>query len=664
MKRIATYCFYDPKGEVARHKVYYLSQLIKFVDRLVIVCNGELTAEGRDILEQFTEDVIVRENEGFDFWAHKTALEYIGWDSLVKYDNYLLCNDTCYGPIFPFDEMFDGMDKRDCDFWGVFLNTGDEKDIARGDISYPGGHAKEFLSSSFISFESRLLKSYEFKRYWDTLRNLSNYNEAVIYGEYQLTYYFRNCGFKYDSWHDIEAFTKKRYITGITFHAPYQLLKEHRVPLLRKKAINGALTSPHFLSINYGEEAYEALEYIEHHTDYDSGMIWEDILHNNHLSNVQERLQLEYIIPRNHLEHKYTYDKKIAVICHIYYADLVEECASYSENFPEGTDFYLTTTSEETLTEIHKEYSKRGFNYRVQIIPNQGRDVPALLVTYAHVVTSGEYEYICYFHDKKSAHMHYKEVGVQFKLRCYNVLFGTKTTVMNIINKFEDNPYLGIATNPPPYHSGLIGCELRTWGKNYEGIKKVAERIMLDVPLSNDKAEPAPYGTMFWFRAVALKKMLSHKFVYDDFAEATSDKVDGTLSHAIERIYGLVAQDSGYYLAYMISDAQARSELINYQTMLFGNGGIVPLIRKYIIQGSGYHGLISALEKNLENTTLPDAETQVLQGSLTNSAQNYLETVSTRLLFKKLVKRFVPQFIWGPLAKRRQQNLAKRNGVL
>lgn len=40
--------------------------------------------------------------------------------------------------------------------------------------------------------------------------------------------------------------------------------------------------------------------------------------------------------------------------------------------------------------------------------------------------------------------------------------------------------------------------------------------------------------------------------------------------HAIERIYGFAAQDSGYYYADVINTDDARSDLINYQYMLYG----------------------------------------------------------------------------------------------
>ena len=672
MRRIATYCFYDPNGRVARHKLYYLSQLVKCVDRLIVVCNGNLTVEGRKALEQFTEDIIVRENEGFDFWAHKTGLEYVGWDDLTDYDEYLLCNDTHYGPISPFEEVFAEMDKRDCDFWGILCNVGDEKVANHGGVNFPDGYVKDFLSGVFINFKSSVLKSHEFKQFWETLRNVTSYSQAFIYGEYHVTYFFQKYGFTCSSWQDVEVFRGR--VTAITGQIPYELIKEHRMPLLRKKAVDGKIPLSELWHYGYGDEPYKALEYIKNNTDYDASLIWEDVLGSSHLSEIQERLQLEYIIPDNVLEREYTYDKKIAVICHIYYADLVEECATYSENFPEGTDFYLATTSEETLEEIHKEYGKRGLNYQVQVRPNIGFDIPTLCVTYAYVATSGEYEYICYFHDKKSTHLRLV-LGEKFKLLCFDAIFGSKQVVKNIINTFEDNPKLGVMGANMPYHAVFFFINGRTWRPNFNKIEELAKLLELDIPLSKQKPAHITAGSMFWFRPEAMKKLLSHGFTYDDFSGEKVDSRDMTLAHAFERIFALVAQDSGYYFAHSITNRQARSDLANYQAMLFGNEGILSLLTKYLPAYSTYHQFMNILRKHMDTAKaavsapkptptptvsepaaalasaplpqifdLASVPTAELFGVV--NAEDYLETVSTRLMLKKIIKRASPKFLW------------------
>ena len=43
---------------------YYLADLNKNLTELVVVCNGKLSAQGRAAFEQFTNNIIVRENKG------------------------------------------------------------------------------------------------------------------------------------------------------------------------------------------------------------------------------------------------------------------------------------------------------------------------------------------------------------------------------------------------------------------------------------------------------------------------------------------------------------------------------------------------------------------------------------------------------------------------
>lgn len=206
------------------------------------------------------------------------------------------------------------------------------------------------------------------------------------------------------------------------------------------------------------------------------------------------------------MEKPFEYSKKCAVILHIYYKDLVERLADYCLNFPDNTDFYITTTTEETNEIIKREFKARNLNFTSKIRPNVGVAMSTLWVTYADVVTSGEYEYICYFHDKKSPYLDYTMHGDSFATRCYDNLFGTKEIVKNIINIFEDNKRLGMLGVPVVYHGQYFGVHVLTWPVNYENTVKLAKKLKLNVPIKQDVIPVAPYGDMFWFRADALKK--------------------------------------------------------------------------------------------------------------------------------------------------------------
>ena len=79
IKRLGIYFFFDKDGIVDQFITYFLADLVKSLDRLVIVCNGKLTSQGEDRLREYTNEILVRENKGLDVWAYKTGLEYVGW---------------------------------------------------------------------------------------------------------------------------------------------------------------------------------------------------------------------------------------------------------------------------------------------------------------------------------------------------------------------------------------------------------------------------------------------------------------------------------------------------------------------------------------------------------------------------------------------------------
>ena len=69
----------------------------------------------------------------------------------------------------------------------------------------------------------------------------------------------------------------------------------------------------------------------------------------------------------------------------------------------------------------------------------------------------------------------------------------------------------------------------------------------------------APLGTCFWFRGKCLKPLSDHHWNYEEFPPEPNH-VDGTLLHAIERIYPFACVESGYYPAFLLSDRYAALE--------------------------------------------------------------------------------------------------------
>ena len=107
VKRLGIFFFYDAEGVVDDYIPTLLNGFRPYLSEMTIVCNGKLNEAGEKILSSYTNNLIVRPNEGFDVWAYKTAMESYGWEKLVSFDEVVLFNATIMGPVYPFSEMFE-----------------------------------------------------------------------------------------------------------------------------------------------------------------------------------------------------------------------------------------------------------------------------------------------------------------------------------------------------------------------------------------------------------------------------------------------------------------------------------------------------------------------------------------------------------------------------
>ena len=116
------------------------------------------------------------------------------------------------------------------------------------------------------------------------------------------------------------------------------------------------------------------------------------------------------------------------------------------------------------------------------------------------------------------------------------------------------------------------------WGPNFDNTKALLKTLGLDVPISGEKAPLAPFGSVFWFRVKALAPLFDHGWQHGDFPPEPLPQ-DGTISHAIERVYPFVAQGAGYYPAVVMSSDFAVLRCDTMQT--YAAGLIRPLARVF-----------------------------------------------------------------------------------
>ena len=126
---------------------------------------------------------------------------------------------------------------------------------------------------------------------------------------------------------------------------------------------------------------------------------------------------------------------------------------------------------------------------------------------------------------------------------------------------------------------------------NYFNAVKLLNRLDIHVPINKYKVPIAPYGSCFWFRSDAVAKLFEYNWKYDDFPEEPLP-IDGTISHAIERVYAYVAQDAGYYASTVMRDEYARIEYttLMYYAMHYGNQSLLKFFESEPVEQTNYIG--------------------------------------------------------------------------
>lgn len=556
-KRCGIYCIYAKYGHVARYVDYFLSKLVKSLDQLVIVANGELDADSRKRLERFADRIIVRENKGLDIAAYRQALLSIGWSKLAAYDEVICLNDTILGPVFPFSEMFETMDGKNVDFWGI---TAYPHDVAFGE------EIPTHLQSYWHAYRKSLITSKAFQRYWETMPVYEDYAEATRKHEMTFTKRFADLGFTWASYIDYDKYRSRS--TYPMLYDPVSLIRDDRCPVFKKRSF--FVEYQYYFNQTAGQPGMELLEYLRRHTDYDTDLIWDAVLPAYNIADIAKAVHLNYVLPTRTVNPREDGDAPVrsAFIYHVYFLDLLDQTLGYLANLPEDTDLYITT-NESKIDDIRKAMDKRGFTHTVDFIPvqNRGRDVSALLVGAKDVVLGGKYDVVGFAHDKKSGqnqqngHQGTETEGFAYKL-LENTL-GSKDYVRNILTLFANNPRLGMATPPPPIHALYFAHTVpHDWGINFDITKDLLEnKLHIHVPLDERKPSVSAIGSCYWFRVEALKPLYEYGWRYEDFLPEGKMGVDGTISHAIERANGYIAQSQGYYPAWVMSDKYARIEV-------------------------------------------------------------------------------------------------------
>jgi lipopolysaccharide biosynthesis protein len=532
MRRVCIFSFYDARGVVDDYVVFLLQKLGEFAEEILFYSNGPLSRDSEIKLRGVINVVVLRRNFGFDVLAYKEGLERLEYNREELYDEVLMVNDTCYGPVFPFAELFAEMDGRDCDFWGVSAHTEMKPNplTSVGTLPY-------HLNANFISVRKSMLRSRSFQQYWDEVSGSPSYKGAVLSHEARFTEHFTRLGYKATC-----------YLNKRSYTANYPLVMEldetlfDRNPLIKRRVFSHDVE---FFE-EFGSDLPRALSILAKTSDYDPELIWRSAVRHAELRTINTNAALTSVLPDVRLKQNapvYDYGS-LAACVHVHYDEMLEEILDVTDTIPVPYDFIATTDSEAKKTAIEKGLAGRKNirNVIVRVVEhNRGRDMAALFISCRDLFLDDRYSLVCRLHTKKSPQVGPVR-GNLFKRHMFENLLNSEGYTTNVLDIFHDKPWVGVAVPP------VVQISYKTMGHAWYGNKAKAEEVkkLLGLTISFDSDTPvAAYGTMFWFRPRALRKLFSHPWKWTDYS-AEPHHVDGGLAHVQERLICYVAQDAGY----------------------------------------------------------------------------------------------------------------------
>lgn len=473
VKRCVIFLFYDKDGIADEYVIHMLEDVRKDSKYVLAVVNGLLTEDSRSRLLQVTDDLVVHPNVGMDVGGYREGLFYIGFKRLAEFDEVILMNYTFFGPLYPFHEMFLEMNKRDLDFWGITCHQNDEKDPFG---TLPFGFLPKHINSHFIAMRQNFFTSFYYKNYIFNLPNPETYQDSITKYEVIFTKYFADRGFKWGVYADTSEFE------GIC-SAPYmyeiqEMIPKKRCPIIKRRSFFADYTV--MLENNCGESSQEAYRAIKEKTDYDTGMIWDNILRLQNLADIRQAMHFTYFLPTEGTAHPAFRTREAGVFI-----------------FGEKEKFHaLLRRYEQALPENWRtEYFEGGEPYKEKIL-RAGR-------------TAGETEYtlILNLSDLTAGEEPYSN-GASLLYRDLENTAATSDFIGNVLDEFENEKALGMLVPPVPGFGRYFKEVGNGWAGQFDNVKKALNALGLAVPVIPGTARPmAPYGGSFWIRTELLRKL-------------------------------------------------------------------------------------------------------------------------------------------------------------
>lgn len=230
-----------------------------------------------------------------------------------------------------------------------------------------------------------------------------------------------------------------------------------------------------------------------------------------------------------------TANTRPCAVLHIWYPELLDELAAALRASGINWRIVITTASEREQ-QVRERVAQLGLDAEIEVFENRGRDILPFLHVANRLLDEGVTT-VLKLHTKRSTH---RQDGEIWRRELLDKLLAPERT-SRILAAFHDDPNLGLV-----HAEGHRQPVEHYWGANQANVDYLTRRLGIQPPGASHDSFIA--GSMFWLRPAALRALLDAHLERAEF-EVEAGQLDGTLAHAIERVFSLSASAGGFTTA-------------------------------------------------------------------------------------------------------------------
>lgn len=212
-RRIAIFAHWDKDNLIDDYVVYYLSELKKVAD-IIFASDCDLPQNELEKVTPLVLKSIARKHGEYDFGSYKRGF-LDSEDILPDYDELIFANDSCYGPFFPFNDIWKKMESVPCDYWGLFKHLDPKINIWH-------------IQSYFVVFKKQVFTSSCFSGFMNGISKENSKDDVILKYEIGLSDTLEQAGFQSIS------LCPQSFKNETHQKKTFDLIRGYKLPLLKK----------------------------------------------------------------------------------------------------------------------------------------------------------------------------------------------------------------------------------------------------------------------------------------------------------------------------------------------------------------------------------------------------------------------------------------------